>query len=142
MKRDTTQHAPRIDDEMKKEVRSLTHGSPVESHKEEFREQEGPADDERVPSSRTVDPRALGPDDASARAELSRHLRASVFPADRDALLAEAEENDAPTPVLAVLRQLPSDSTYGTVYEVWEALGGRVDHVAGRPERRSEGAGG
>ena len=113
----------------------------MESRKEEFREQEGPADDERVPSSRTVDPHALGPDDASAKAELSRHVRASVFPADRDALVTEAERNDAPTAVLEALRHLPPDPKYRTVYEVWEALGGRVEHVAGRPERRTGASG-
>src|SRR5207302_10294401 len=99
--------------EMEKEVRSLTHGAPVEAHKEEFREQEGPADNERMPSSRTSDPRALGPDEPTARTELSRHLRLSVFPAGRDALLAEAEQNGAPDTVLETLRRLPQDATYG-----------------------------
>ena len=141
MERDSTKHSPRIDDALKKELGSLTHGSPVESRKEEWREQEGAADAEREPSSRTVDPAALGADDASARAELSRHLRLSVFPGDREALLAEAEGNDAPDPVLAALRRLPEDKTFATVYDVWEALGGRVEHVAGRPDRHSAGEG-
>lgn len=139
MERDSTKHSPRVDDELKKEVGSLTHGSPAESRKEEWREQEGAADDEREPSSRTGDPHALGPDDASARAELSRHLRRSTFPGDRDALAAEAERNHAPQAVRDALGRLPAGTTFSTVYDVWEALGGTVEHVAGRPDRHSNG---
>lgn len=141
MKRDSSKHSPRLDDELKKELGSLTRGSPAESRKEEWREQEGAADDEREPSSRTADPRALGPDVETARAELSRHLRLSAFPGNRDSLLAEAEANDAPEPVLTTLRRLP-DGTFATVYDVWEALGGAVEHATGRPDRHSGGGGG
>lgn len=137
--RDSTKHSPRLDEALKKEVGSLTHGSPAESRKEEWREQEGAADGEREPSSRTADPAALGPDGPSARAELSRHLRLSAFPGDREALLAEAEENDAPETVLSALRQLPEGASFATVYDVWEALGGEVEHVTGRPDRHSAG---
>lgn len=136
--RDSSKHSPRLDDELKKEIGSLTHGAPVESRREEWREQEGAADGEREPSSRTADPSTLGPDAEAARAELSRHLRLSVFPGDREALLAEAERNDAPEPVLAALRLLP-EGTFETVYDIWEALGGTVEHVAGRPDRHSGG---
>ena len=137
--RDSTKHSPRLDEELKKEVGSLTHGSPAESRKEEWREQEGAADGEREPSSRTADPASLGPDGTSARAELSRHLRLSAFPGDRDALLTEAEGNHAPEPVLAALRRLPEGTAFSTVYDVWEALGGEVEHVAGRPDRHAAG---
>jgi uncharacterized protein DUF2795 len=139
--RDSNKHSPRLDDALKKEVGSLLGGSPAESRREEWREQEGAADDEREPSSRTADPNALGPDNETARAELSRHLRLSAFPGDRDALLAEAEANDARQAVLNALRQLPPDVEFATVYEVWEALGGEIEHVAGRPDRHSGGGG-
>jgi len=139
--RDSTKHSARLDDELKKEVGSLTHGAPAESRKEAWREQEGAADGEREPSSRTAGPDSLGPDGPSARAEISRHLRLSVFPADRDALLAEAEANDAPEPVLRALRQLPEGTSYATVYDVWEGLGGEVEHAAGRPDRHRAGGG-
>jgi hypothetical protein len=138
-RRDSTKHGARLDDELKKEVGSLVHGAPTESHKEEWREQEGAADGEREPSSRTSDPRSLGPDNEAARAELSRHLRLSAFPCGRDGLVAEAEENHAPEAVLAALRGLPADREFATVYDVWEALGGEIEHVAGRPDRHSEG---
>jgi hypothetical protein len=137
--RDSTKHSPRLDDELKKEVGSLTHGSPAESRKEEWREQEGAGDGEPEPSARVVSAGGLGPDNEAARAELSRHLRLSAFPGDRDALLAEAEENDAPEAVLAALRQLPEGREFATVYDVWEALGGEIEHVAGRPDRHGGG---
>ena len=127
MERRSTKHSGRLDDELKKEVESLERGAPVEAHSEEFRDQEGPGDDERLPSSRTAPPDELGPDDVAARTELSRHLRASVFPADREALLAEARENNAPDAVIAKLSGLPAGHTFATVYEVWEALGGAVE---------------
>jgi Protein of unknown function (DUF2795) len=137
--RDSSKHSPRLDDELKKEIGSLVHGSPAESRKEEWREQEGGADGEREPSSRTGDPYALGPDTETARAELSRHMRLSAFPGDRDALLAEAEENNAPEPVLQALRRLPEGQQFETVYDVWEALGGAIEHVSGRPDRHGGG---
>lgn len=137
MRRDKTKHGPRLDDELKKEVESLTRGAPVESRRDPDREQEGASDGEREPSSRTAGPDRLGPDESTARAELSRHLRASAFPADRDRLIAEAGRNDAPAAVVDALQRLPVGASFATVYEVWEALGGRIEHVAGRPERHS-----
>jgi len=47
-------------------------------------------------------------------------------------LSAKAEgENQAPDHVLVDLRRLPSDVRFGTVYEVWAALGGTVETVHG-----------
>ena len=62
-----------------------------------------------------------------ARRELSRHLRSSAFPADRDELLAEAADQHAPEAVTSVLRRLPVGVRYGTVHEVWSALHGADD---------------
>jgi Protein of unknown function (DUF2795) len=138
--RDSSKHSPRLDDELKKELGSLTHGAPAESRKEEWREQEGAADGEREPSARTGDPSSLGPDNETARAELSRHLRLSAFPGDREALLAEAEQNDASEAVLEAIRWLP-DGTFPTLYDVWEALGGEIEHTAGRPDHHTGRAG-
>ena len=57
-----------------------------------------------------------------ARSRLGRYLRRSAFPADRQRLLAEAAENDAPDDVEQALRHLPADGSYETVAEVWAAL--------------------
>jgi hypothetical protein len=123
MRRDSTKHGSRLDGQLEKETAPLVHGAPTEARAEEYREQEGAGDGEREPSSRTAAPGALG-------------LRPSAFPADREGLLAEADANDAPEPVRDALRRLPADRDYGTAYDVWEALGGEVEHVLGRRERR------
>jgi hypothetical protein len=132
MERQSTKHSPRLDDDMKQDTQSLERGAPVEAHVEEEREQEPAADREREPSARAAPPGTLGPDERTARTELSRHLRSSVFPAGRDALLGEAAENNAPDVVVDALRRLPPDATYGTVHEVWAALGGEVETEAGK----------
>jgi len=62
--------------------------------------------------------------DVRARSELARHLRGSLFPADRTSLLQFAVEERVPADVADVLRQLPP-GRYLNVEGVWEALGGR-----------------
>jgi len=57
------------------------------------------------------------------RSELAIFLRPSVFPASAASLVQTARDEHAPPEILARLEKLPS-STYHTVQEVWEALGG------------------
>jgi hypothetical protein len=125
--RDTTKHGPRLDDALERETRSLEQGSPIEARVEEWKEQESPGDADRDVDARTAPPGSLGGDAVEARRELSRHLRRSAFPADRDGLVAEAESQNAPEPVLAALRRLPADTGFATVHEVWAALTGSTD---------------
>ena len=142
MQRDSTKHGGRVDDELKHETESLVRGAPVESRAEEWRAQEGAADGEREPSARTR-PAGPDPDEVTERTDISRHLRLSTFPADREALLREAEENNAPEHVLADLRRLPADveSSSALNHELWAALTGTVETVAGRPLRHSNEGG-
>ena len=86
----------------------MVNGAPVEAHAEEFRQQE-PLDE-----SRPSDP-------LEARAELARRLRPSIFPAERDELLASAEREHAPDWLLDALRDLP-DAAYPTTESVWREL--------------------
>jgi hypothetical protein len=140
MTRESTKHGPKLDDALKNETRPLEQGASLESRVEESREAEGPGDFDRDVDARTASPGALGSDSVEARRELSRHLRLSVFPAGRAELLAEAEEQDAPEPVLAVLRTLPNDAAFETVHEVWAALEGYDDpREAAAHEPLSEG---
>jgi hypothetical protein len=46
-----------------------------------------------------------------------------VWPADRDRLLAKAEEATAPDAVLAQLRRLPAGEQFTNVQDVAQALG-------------------
>lgn len=127
MRRETTKHGPRLDEALARETRSLEQGAPIESRVDESREHEGPGDFDHDVDARTGPPGALGADDVEARRELSRHLRPSVFPADRDSLVAEAVGEHAPVPVLEALRDLQPGVEYATVHEVWSALHGAAD---------------
>src|SRR5436305_6719072 len=113
MERSSDKHPPRVDEELKHELSSLVRGAPVESRASEAREQEGPADGEPTPDAlitgqrRSPSPDALGHDEVEARAELARHLEPSVFPADREALIASARRHGASEDVTASLGRLP-----------------------------------
>lgn len=124
-RRVSTTHGPRLDDELKHETSSLEHGDAHQARADEWRSPESSEPGE-LPAD-VAD--AAGPDGdpVLARRELSRHLRVGAFPADRSALLAEAEENAAPASVLDQLHRLPQDREFATVYEVWDALGGELE---------------
>src|SRR3954452_20892024 len=133
MDRGSDKHAPRIDEELKHDTSSLTHGSPLESRSTEAREQEGPADGEPTPGAllardRPVqDPDALTHDEIEARAELARPLQPRVFPADRTALADSARQEGAAAELVERLERLP-EGTFDHLEAVWEALGGRVEY--------------
>jgi Protein of unknown function (DUF2795) len=135
MDRGSDQHSPRVDDELKHELRSIVQGSPVESRAQEGREQEGPADGEPTPDALLTgdrpapNPDTLSHDEVEGRAELARHLQPSVFPADREALMESARQLNAPDDMVAMLGRLP-DGTFDHLEAVWEALGGRVEYRA------------
>jgi hypothetical protein len=126
----STKHAPHLDEELKKEAEPLLQGAPGEARPDEDPSREGAGEDEQ--------PSAL--EGSFGRRELSRHLRLSAFPADKAGLLREAEENDAAESLLDLLRALPEGTRYGTVYEVWEALGGETEPTpTGRSLEREDG---
>jgi hypothetical protein len=132
LERGSDKHSPRVDEELEHETLSLQQGAPVESRVEEHREQEGPGEDQPTADSRLTGGRAtagsLDLDDAETRADIARFLTPSAFPADREALLADAEANQAPAEVLERLRALPGGRSYENVQDVWGALGGTVEH--------------
>jgi len=91
MDRETNLHNPRLDDELAKEVDSLTRGAPIEARVEEFRAKEDAGDGEPVAESlvegepvTSVLGSGISYRDERARSELGRHLRPSIFPASRD----------------------------------------------------------
>jgi hypothetical protein len=133
MERGSDKHAPRLDEELKHDTSSLVRGSPVESRASESREQEGPADGEPTPDALISgdhpppNPDVLTHDEVEARTDLARHLQPSVFPADREVLVASARRMGAPDELVARLSALP-EGTFDNVEAVWEALGGRVEY--------------
>jgi hypothetical protein len=68
-------------------------------------------------------PAGTDPGDIERRAALAEALGKEVWPADRDQLLAKAEEVPAPDAVLAQLRRLPAGDRFTNVQEVAQALG-------------------
>ncbi|HWI02360.1 MAG TPA: DUF2795 domain-containing protein [Acidimicrobiales bacterium] len=134
MDRGSDTHSPRIDERLKHDTRPLTQGSPSEARADEGRHQEGAADDEPTTDallSGDLHPEQgnealLDHDEAEARSRLAAHLRPSIWPADREALIACAQELHAPPELLGQLRDLP-DGTYTHTEAVWEALGGKVE---------------
>jgi hypothetical protein len=140
-RRISTKHGPRLDDELKRETVPLEHGDVQESRSDEWRSPEAADPGEQPPG--VVDRSTPRADPALARRELSRHLRLGVFPAERDALVAEAQANEAPDQVLEWLREVPPGRRFETVYEVWDALGGELEPRAQETlaERRDGEAG-
>jgi Protein of unknown function (DUF2795) len=61
--------------------------------------------------------------DLDRRSALAEHLGKEVWPADRDTLVAKAEESGAPDGVLADLRRLPAGDEFTNVQDVARALG-------------------
>jgi Protein of unknown function (DUF2795) len=131
--RGSDKSGPRIDEERARETEPLERGAPVPSRSEEFREVEGAGDDEPAPDARLSGDRGLvpedqlGPDELEARSEIARRLDPSVFPANREALLQSAIDNNAPANVIDRLADLPEDVTFVNVQMVWESLGGSVE---------------
>jgi hypothetical protein len=68
-------------------------------------------------------PSGTDPADIEARAALAETLGKEVWPADRDALIAKAEEAHAPDAVLGRLRRLTGGQEFANVQEVAQALG-------------------
>jgi Protein of unknown function (DUF2795) len=130
LERGSDKHSPRVDEELDHETRSLQQGAPIESRVEEFREQEGPGEDQPTPEPRLSEDQtgSLDLDDAEARSDIARYLDPSAFPADREGLVANAEANNAPEAVLERLQALPAGRTYEAMPDVWAALGGTVEH--------------
>jgi O6-methylguanine-DNA--protein-cysteine methyltransferase len=61
--------------------------------------------------------------DVEHRAAIAEALGKEVWPADKDTLVAKAQENNAQGRVLSDLRRLPSGQQFHNVQEVARALG-------------------
>jgi anti-sigma B factor antagonist len=121
-RRISTTHGPRLDEELARETSALREGAGARARDE--REPEAPFAGE---AGDDVGVTGVEEDPVLGRRELSRQVRMTVFPADRDALVAEAEANQAPDWVLRLLRRLPAGERFGTLYEVWDAAGGELE---------------
>jgi len=125
---ESDKHAPRVDDQLEHETHHLVTGSPTEN-RDESRRQQAPADGEPEigagdrPDLDTAPGTGLAESAAEERSQLAVHLGRD-FPANRDRLIAAAQESMAPPALLDRLRRLPDGESFENVEAVWEALGG------------------
>ena len=63
------------------------------------------------------------PGDIERRAAIAEALGKEVWPADRDTLVAKAQEGNATDAVLGQLRRLPAGQQFQNVQDVASALG-------------------
>ena len=68
-------------------------------------------------------PAGTDPGDIERRAALAEVLGKEVWPADRDTLVAKAQEGNATDNVLSQLRGLPEGQQFANVQEVVRTLG-------------------
>ncbi|SDZ33850.1 Protein of unknown function [Micromonospora pattaloongensis] len=125
--RGNSKHGPRTDDAMVAEVQGTTHGG-AGSRAEEWHQAEPAGEDQPAanvvpPGHRTGVPQGMTTEEVEQRSQLGRYISLSALPGDRAVLRLNAEENDAPDEILAQLDQLPDNTTFETVSEVWAALG-------------------
>ncbi|MGB2569058.1 DUF2795 domain-containing protein [Micromonospora citrea] len=130
MERGSSKHGPRIDEQMSQEVAGLVQGPGTGgSRVEEFREAEPAGEDQpgatTAPAGelRTGAPQGMSSEDVEARSRLGRFITMAALPGDREALVANARDNEAPADIVAALQGLPDGTRYQTVSEVWAALG-------------------
>ncbi|HYZ91205.1 MAG TPA: DUF2795 domain-containing protein [Actinomycetota bacterium] len=125
MDRTSDKHAPRVDDELEREVEPLTRGLPADSRAQESREKEGPADGEPAPDAvistdGDSPPGSMPHDQVERRREIARYLERR-YPATREELLENAIQMHAPTMVIAELERLPA-GIYEGFPQVWDKL--------------------
>ncbi|MEV4281281.1 DUF2795 domain-containing protein [Actinoplanes xinjiangensis] len=116
MERVSSKHGPRLDEEMKHEVRGHVQGI-AGGRTDEWRTPE-PAGEDQPEVSRVPN--------ADVMADLSRfgrYIGLSSMPGDREALRRGAEVLAAPDDVLDALDRLPEGMVFHTVTEIWAALG-------------------
>ena len=133
-----SKHGPRVDDQLSNETESLTRGAPLESRVEEWREAEPSGEDQPVAdnvlSGDARETQGMSHEDVELRSELAKRLRASAFPANRQGLEEVAREEQAPGPILDLLRRLPDGRTFRNTQDIWAALGGSVEERSSSAE--------
>lgn len=129
MERESTEHGPAADEDLKRSVAGLVTGEPVDPRSQEYRRLEDPGDDASIdPGDRPElrEPNQLSEHELEARAELARLMTGLSYPTGRAEILAAAYENGADEPTLGRLEQLP-DGRYDILEAIWEALGGQAE---------------
>ncbi|SCE69998.1 Protein of unknown function [Micromonospora coriariae] len=132
MERGNSKHGPRIDEQMSQEVSGLVQGPGTGgSRVDESRVPEPAGEDQPEATTapagelRTGAPKGMSSEDVEQRSRLGRFITMSALPGDRETLVANARDNDAPDDIVRALERLPEGTRYQTVSEVWAALGNK-----------------
>ncbi|MBM0237607.1 DUF2795 domain-containing protein [Micromonospora sp. ATA32] len=132
MERGSSKHAPRVDDNMSQEVSGLVQGPGTGGSRVEESRQPEPAGEDQPEATtapagelRSGAPKGMSSQDVEQRSRLGRFITMAALPGDREALIANARDNNAPGDIVAALERLPEGTRYQTVSEVWAALGHR-----------------
>src|SRR4051812_2759758 len=98
MERGNTTHGPRLDEQMKHEVRGIVQ-SGVDTHTDEFRDPEPSGEDQpgisRIPTGvyeRAGAPVGMTPEEVEERSRLGRYIPMRSLPGTRDELIAGARD--------------------------------------------------
>lgn len=117
MQRESDKQGRARSDHLREETKDLVRGrEPVRV--------DGGADRPEGPGRRPA--RGVSPADVARRAELTRHLPPSEFPADRRRLLAYLRRRKAPESVVEAVSGLPEGQEFHTVGEIVRAIGLRT----------------
>ena len=134
MERGSDKHSARMDEAMKGEVQGLIQGKTQgDPHAAEWKQAEPAGEDQpdvdRAPGTTLVGwtPDGMTDDDVARRSDVARFLRPMRFPLDREGILADAQELNAPVDVLDELRQLPAGQLFVNINDMWAALGHGVE---------------
>src|SRR3954463_2949113 len=123
---ETDKHSPRLDQQLKHEDASLTHGAGVEARSQDARAEQdtdglpNPADRPDLPD---VPGTGMTTDDVDERSKLAMGVASADWPADREALIRSAEGSYAGDDVVGQLRGLPGGKRFENVEARWGALG-------------------
>lgn len=116
MERGSNKHAPLLDDRMKDDAEPIERGAPTSGRVEGHRQTEAPGDAPRIAD-----------EDVELRSTIARWLHRVDYPAERERLIEEARENNAPPRVLEALARLPGGTVFENVQQIWVALGGEPE---------------
>lgn len=118
MQRESDKQGGARSDRLREETKGLVR------EREPVRVEGGGAGRPEGPARRSA--RGVSPADVARRAELTRHLPPSEFPADRRRLLAHLRRKKAPESVVEAVSRLPEGREFHTIGEIVRAIGLRT----------------
>lgn len=126
MHRESEKHSPVRHDSLRTDADSLIREGAAGPEGPEGLESTSPGG-RGSPAERPAPPRGMSPADVARRAELTRHLPPSEFPADRARLLAHLRSRKVPESVVDVVSRLPEGREFQSLAEVVRAVGLRSE---------------